>query len=54
MESVEKSEIFPPFPQQNNDGDDEERRIINIAVIVENPVVQKKNKHSDKRMPDSI
>ena len=42
MESMEKSEIFPPFPQQNSDGDDEERRINNIAVIVENPVVQKK------------
>ena len=39
---VEKSKIFPPFPQQNSDGDDEEKRIINIAVIIENPVVQKK------------
>ena len=42
MESMEKSKIFPPFPQQNNDGGDEEKRIANIAVIIEKPAVQKK------------
>ena len=39
---MEKSGIFPPLPQQNDDGDDEEKRIANIAVIIEKPAVQKK------------
>ena len=39
---MEKSWIFPPLPQQNDDGDDEKKRIANIAVIIEKPAVQKK------------
>ena len=42
VESMEKSGIFPPLPQQNDDGDNEEKRIANIAVIIEKPAVQKK------------
>ncbi len=38
MESVEKSEIFPPLPQQNDDGDGEPARAANTAAAVEKPV----------------
>ncbi len=54
MESVEKSEIFPPLPQQNDDYDDEAARAAITATDVEKPEEKKTTNHSDKRIPDSI
>ena len=53
-ESVEKSEILPPFPQQNDDGGDEKKRPANIAVIVEKTAAEETIRYSGKRRWDSI
>ena len=54
MENVEKSEILPPFPQQNDDGGGEKKRPANSAVIVEKTAADAKSRHGDKRRRDSI
>ena len=48
MESVEKSEIFPPLPQPHDDGDEETERIIINIRSVENKGVQNKAKKVEK------
>ena len=54
VESVEKSEILPPFPQQNDDGGGEKKKPANFAVIVEKTAADAKGRHGDKRRRDSI
>ena len=36
---MEKSEILPPFPQQRYDGGDEEERVTNINIPVEETAI---------------
>ena len=42
VESVEKSEILPPFPQLKDDGVDEEERVTSINIPVEETAIDAK------------
>ena len=45
---MEKSKIFPPLPQPDNDGVAERRRGINTVKAVENPAFQEKQESLEK------
>ena len=47
MESMEKSEIFPPLPQLDYDGDDEKERVANSNKPVEKAAVETKTLRND-------
>ena len=54
VERVEKSKIFPPLPQQEDDCDDEGNRAAKDGKTVERKAFQRKGKRFEKEMEKSI